>query len=82
MRGGKRPGAGAKPKPECDKVRRFLVALSPEAAAKWEAITPGERSAMVERMLLNPEWHLLIDAIQSNHSWADSPGGQNAETSK
>lgn len=52
MRGGKRPGAGAKPKPEGDKVRRFLVSLSPEAAEKWEQVTPGERSAMVERMLI------------------------------
>jgi hypothetical protein len=52
MRGGKQPGAGRPPKPEGTKVRRFLVSLSPEAAAKWEAITPGERSAMVEKMLM------------------------------
>lgn len=52
MRGGKRPGAGAKPKPPGEKVKRFVISLSPEAAAKWEAITPGERSAMVEKMLM------------------------------
>jgi hypothetical protein len=52
MRGGKQPGAGRPLKPEGEKVRRFLVSLSPKAAAKWEVITPGERSAMVERMLL------------------------------
>ena len=52
MRGGKRPGSGAKPKPEGTKVRRFLVSLSPEAAAKGEGVKPGERSAMVEKMLM------------------------------